>query len=679
VSSRTEVEEPPVVVDEAAVGLEGGVVETPAVELARPTRRPALGRFVRNVGAMAALVFLVGIAVATIFARWVAPYDPTYQDLYHQFSPPSWDHLLGTDSLGRDILSRLIYGARVSLRVSLEAVGIALAIAIPLGLVSGYFRGRVDNVMMRINDAGLSFPPLALALAIAGVLGVGVGNVALALAAVLVPTFTRLIRGQALAVREETFVDASRSIGTPTWLVMSRRVLPNVRSPIIVQASIALGAALLAEAGLSYLGLGAQPPTPSWGSMLREAYDTALFSHGWQLIPPGATIAITVIAFNTIGDGLRDALGIARPTRTRPKLRLRGRSGSARRSRHRRGLTTVQRAVVPAPAASDELLAVEGLTVELATPAGVVRIVDDVSLAVPERGMLGLVGESGSGKTVTALSLMRLLPSPPWQITAGSARLAGTDVFGLGFNDMRALRGRDVAMVFQDPMTSLNPAFTVGDQIVEAIRAHEEVSRKEARRRAAELLARVGLPDTERNLGAYPHQLSGGMRQRVMLTIALACRPKLLIADEPTTALDVTIQAQILDLLRSLADEMGLAVIFVTHDLGVVADLCHSVAVMYAGQIVEHGTVAEVFAAPRHPYTAGLLAAAPHAERIGGALPVIPGRVPAPGQLPAGCRFHPRCDYAVAACRGAEPPLERVDGRTTRCLRHAELVLPGAK
>jgi oligopeptide/dipeptide ABC transporter ATP-binding protein len=288
--------------------------------------------------------------------------------------------------------------------------------------------------------------------------------------------------------------------------------------------------------------------------------------------------------------------------------------------------------------------------------------------------VLGLVGESGCGKTVTSLSILRLVPSPPGRVTAGAIRFAGRDLLGLAFRELRHVRGGEIAMVFQDPMASLNPAFTVGNQLIEAQRLHRAVSRVAARARAEELLARVGIPDPGRRLDEHPHQFSGGMRQRVMIAMALANEPRLLIADEPTTALDVTTQAEVLDLLRSLQRELGMAVLFVTHDLGVVADFCDRLAVMYAGQIVETGRVDDVFAAPRHPYTEGLLASVPE-PGVDRRLVAIPGTVPNPGAFPIGCRFHPRCRYAEDRC--ATDPVALTAG--ARCVRCHELVLEGAR
>jgi oligopeptide/dipeptide ABC transporter ATP-binding protein len=306
------------------------------------------------------------------------------------------------------------------------------------------------------------------------------------------------------------------------------------------------------------------------------------------------------------------------------------------------------------------LLEVANLRVHLFTPRGVVRAVDGVTFSLEAGRSLGIVGESGCGKTMTALAMMRLIPTPPAQIVEGGILFDGEDVVTMDPARLRALRGGDIAMIYQDPMTTLNPVFTVGEQIAEAVRLHRNDNRAAAWARAIEMLQLVGIPDPARVAGAYPHQLSGGMRQRAVIGMALACDPKLLIADEPTTALDVTIQAQILELLRRLQGEMGAAIILITHDLGVIADLVDDVVVMYAGKMVEYAPVRRLFAEPKHPYTRGLLNSVPSLDVRERRLRTIEGTVPPAHAMPAGCRFHPRCGLARNICHDREPPLEDV-------------------
>jgi peptide/nickel transport system permease protein len=648
----------------------GGEIEVVGGDLAAPPRR-ALRRFLREKAALVALAYLLLLLIATLTYKHWWPYGPTDTDFSNTLASPGGDHWLGTDRLGRDIVARLLSGAGVSLRASFQVVISALVVALPLGLMSGYIGGSFDNALMRVMDGIHSIPALILALAIAGVLGPGLTNAMIALTIVFIPGFTRLVRAQTLAVREETFIEASQSIGSKPWWLLVVRVLPNVASPIIVQASLALGAVLIAEATLSFLGIGLQPPNASWGVMLSAAYEE-IFTNPWQMVYPGVAITLTVLAFNLLGDGLRDAFSVDSARRRR-----KGRAGITRVAKPKADQLESAPPARPQSAADDALLVVDGLTVEFETEQGVHRVVENVSFTVRPGEILGLVGESGSGKTVSSLSVLRLIPSPPGRIVGGSIRYDGTDITTANFDTMQRIRGAEIAMVFQDPMSSLNPAYTIGNQLVEAVLLHENVSRSEARDRAVELLGRVGIPEPEARLKQYPHEFSGGMRQRVVLAMALICRPRLLIADEPTTALDVTVQAQILDLLRSIQEETGMAVIFVTHDLGVVAEVCDRVVVLYAGQVVEIGEVHDLFSRPRHPYTAGLLAAMPQRHEGVGELASIPGRVPPPDRMPGGCRFHPRCPFAVEGlCTTTPIAIEQVDnGGLVRCVRHAELDL----
>jgi peptide/nickel transport system ATP-binding protein len=324
------------------------------------------------------------------------------------------------------------------------------------------------------------------------------------------------------------------------------------------------------------------------------------------------------------------------------------------------------------------LLQVEGLCVDFLTDTGWVNVVQDVSFDISAGATLGLVGESGSGKTVSSLSIMRLILSPPGRISSGRILLDGEDLLQLPERLLRQRRGKDVAMVFQESMTSLNPAFTIGEQIAESVRTHMGMGRRAALDRAVEVLDLVRIPSPRQRIHAYPHEFSGGMRQRAAIAMALACEPKLLIADEPTTALDVTVQAQVLDLLRELQQRFAMAMLFVTHNLGVVADICDRVAVMYAGEIVEVASTGDLFASPSHPYTEGLLQAMPQLGQRGQRLPVIAGVPPVPWDMPGGCRFHPRCSYATSVCEERAPLLRATGAQFSRCQRIGELTLRGS-
>ncbi len=652
-----------------------------------PQRRPGFwARFLHQHWAIAGVIFLIIVIAAAIFAPLVAPHPPNAQDINAINASPSWSHWLGTDDLGRDILSRLIWGARISLRAAFEIVGLAALVAIPLGLIAGFFRGAVDSVIMRTMDALFSFPPLILALTVAALLGADVNDAAIAIAIVFVPSFVRLLRGEVIAVREEAYIESARSLGATSNRLLARHVLPNVASPIIIQLALSLGFALLTEAGLSFLGIGEQPPTPSWGGMLQEGFQF-INSAPWAVIFPGIAIMLTVLAFNLVADGLRDSLGRERPAgsglvggdRTRARRRLAQLSTS--------GTAGSARAQEPVPA----LLKVDDLRIEFLTGQTWLPVMEDASFSVQRGKTLGLVGESGSGKTVTALAVMGLLAPAVSRVT-GSIQFEQHELTSMSPSGMRRLRGNDVAMIFQEPMTSLNPAYTVGNQIAEQVRTHRGVSRADAWKVAVEMLDRVEIPQSATRARDYPHAFSGGMRQRVMIAMALSCSPKLLIADEPTTALDVTTQAQIVELLHDLQRAEDMAMIFVTHDLGVIADVADDVVVMYAGQIVEHREATGLFGRPHHPYTEALLHSIPQLTPRGEPLHAIPGMVPRPDQFPTGCRFAPRCSYAQEACAVAPvslrlPATEEAAGAVAgagspasslaRCVRQDELTLSG--
>jgi len=559
------------------------------------------------------------------------------------------------------------------LGVSFSVVLLSLAIALPVGLLSGYIGGRADYVLTRVVDAGLSLPRLVMALAIAGVMGPGVRTAIIALTIVTIPYLIRFVRGETLARSHETYVEASVVAGTPLHRILRKRLLRNIRSPLLVTVAFLLGGVLLSEAALSYLGVGAQPPTSSWGTMLQQAYSTSLFTSPFQLVVPGVAIALTILALYTLGDGLRDVLGVS--LRTKPG-----------KNKGPRGLTVVVREHVgrgetsPGEIAEQNgaLLRVRGLTVEIDTPHGKAAVVEDVGFDINPQEVLGLVGERGSGKTITTLGSVRLIPSPPAQTVSGSVLFEGRDLLSLHRDELRRVRGAKIAMIFQDPMTALDPCFTIGKQLEETYRIHHPGGdNATSRLRAVDLLDRVKIPSAAKRLTDYPHELSGGMRQRVMIAMALICDPVLLLADEPTTALDVTIQAQVLALLRDLQRDTGMSILFVTHDFGVVAEMCDRVVVMYAGQVIETNVTDAIFTRPQHPYTQALLAAVPEMEHSQNRLEVIPGHVPLAGAMPSGCRFHPRCKYATTLCTSTVPLLARgrTDSAEVRCLRAEELLL----
>ncbi len=631
-------------------------VSTPATGRKRARGRPGPMRLLlANTLASSGLVVLVAIVLAALAAPLLPLPDPDVTAPADRLLRPLAEgHLLGTDALGRDILSRLVWGTRVSLAVGVSATLIAAFFGSLIGLVAGYAGGRTDTLLMRGIDMIMAFPYILLALAIVAALGPGLINALYAIAVINIPFFARNIRGITIGLSRREFVDAARLSGKSNAAILFGEVLPNVLPVIIITMSTTIGWMILETAGLSFLGLGAQPPQADLGSMLGEGRKI-LFTAPHVSIIPGVMIFVLVMSINLLGDGVRDVLD--------PRLK----SGALTRPVAR---TAVEREGAVAPRRhKGSVLDVIGLNTQFHVGGEVYRAVGGVDLHLGPGECLGIVGESGSGKSVTAMSLMGLVPTPPGRITGGAAWLEEEDLFSVDDERIRQLRGADVSHVFQDPLSTLHPLFTIGDQLTEAIMAHRPMRRSQADEKAEELLRLVRITNPGERLKAYPHQLSGGMRQRVCIAMALANDAKVIIADEPTTALDVTVQAQILSLLDALRRESNAAILFITHDFGVVSAICDRVAVMYAGRIVETGRTEDVLARPAHPYTGKLIDCVPVLGQPERRLDAIEGRPPVVNALPAGCAFAARCERAEADCRAGEIPLTAFgEGRAVRCL-----------
>ncbi|MET3791238.1 dipeptide/oligopeptide/nickel ABC transporter permease/ATP-binding protein [Aquamicrobium terrae] len=547
--------------------------------------------------ATAGLVLLALIGLLVMFVPLLPLPDPDATAPAMRLKPVlEAGHLLGTDQLGRDILSRLLWGTRVSIAVGFAATLIAAIVGSVIGIVAGYAGGRTDNVMMRGIDMLMAFPYILLALAIVAALGPGLMNALYAIAVVNIPFFARNVRGVTLGYAHREFVDAARLSGKGHLSILLSEILPNVLPVIVITMSTTAGWMILETAGLSFLGLGAQPPQADLGSMLGEGR-AQLFTAPHVSIVPGVMIFLIVISLNVLGDGIRDVLD--------PRLR----SGAlARPGPVTEVASDRSRPANDTPEAS---LSIEGLETGFRRGRKTELAVRGVSLHVEPGECLGLIGESGSGKSVAALSIMGLVASPPGVITNGAIYLGNEEVLALPQTKLIASRGRRVAYVFQDPLTTLHPMYPVGRQVEEAISAHQRTGAADCRKKAVELLDKVGIPDARERAAHYPHQLSGGQRQRVGIAMALANDPDVIVADEPTTALDVTVQARILELLRNLQRERGMALLFITHDFGVVSEICDRVAVMKDGEIVETGSTGEILTDPQHPYTKRLIACVP--------------------------------------------------------------------
>jgi len=624
--------------------------------LGRPWSSPGWRRLRGNRLALFGLMLVSLLVMLALIAPWLPLADPDATALSRRMLPPgSPDHLLGTDQLGRDLLSRLLWGTRTSLAVGFFAVLIAALLGTLIGLVAGYWRGWLDGLLMRGIDVLLAFPYLLLALAIVAALGPGLRNAMLAIAVVNIPLFTRTVRGSVLELAEREFIEAARLGGASRARILFSELLPNVLPVVVIMLSTNLGWMILETAGLSFLGLGAQPPTADLGSMLgsgREFLTTA--PH--VAILPGLVILLLVVGINLLGDGVRDLLD----------PRLKGESGAGSPT------PTVVEGGEPQPG-SGALLRVLDLSTRFHQDGRIYRAVDRLSFELAAGERLALVGESGSGKTVSTLSLLGLVPAPG-RIIGGQLLYRGEDLLQASAARWRQLRGDRIAYIPQDPTGALDPVFSIGEQLIETLRAHRRLERRLARRQAIELLERVRIPEPAQRIDAYPHELSGGMRQRVVIAMALAHDPDLIIADEATTALDVTVQAEILELLDRLCREQGSALLFISHDLGLVRQLCQRVLVMYAGRVVEQADTASLLQRPAHPYTQGLLGCVPELGRLDKPLEPIPGQPPPLDALPPGCHFAPRCPFVEARCRHGEIPLRPFgEGRQVRCIRAEEI------
>ncbi|WP_456599220.1 dipeptide/oligopeptide/nickel ABC transporter permease/ATP-binding protein [Blastococcus sp. SYSU DS0616] len=619
-------------------------------------KRRGLPYFLRRPGGIFGAAWLVFMVVASLTAPLWRPYDPAAQDTANRLALPSADHWLGTDPLGRDLLSRIFSAGTEPLLASVVSVLVAFGIGLSMALVAAERGHRVERVTTRLAEVLLALPGTIMLLAVIGVIGVRIYIIMAILGVMISAAVYRVMLGVAKSVRQRLYVDAARVNGLGSLKVNLVHVLPSMGTVVAVQAAQLYGIGLLIVAGLAFLGFGPAEPQPSWGFMIQDA-SSYVFNAPWLMVPTGFILALTVVAANELADAIASKGSIAATTRRRKRPLARAAAGT----------TGEPRSTDP-----QALLEVRDLDVTVDDgPA----LVSGVSFNLRPGRVLGLVGESGCGKTMTARSLIRLLPDGV-SISGGSILWQGRNLVGLNEKELNAIRGREIALISQEPMVALDPMFSVSYQLTQPLRRIRGVGRAEAGRIAAQLLQQVGIVDAHRVLASYPHQLSGGMAQRVAIALALTGEPKLLIADEPTTALDVTVQAEILTLLRQLVRDRGLSVVLVSHDLGVVADICDDVAVMYAGTVVESGDVASVLDSPAHPYTMALLGANPHVsegEPVPERLASIPGTVPSPGSWPTGCRFAGRCHFARDKCTEPFSSLPAHGDGSVLCIRADEL------
>ncbi|MFI9455491.1 dipeptide/oligopeptide/nickel ABC transporter permease/ATP-binding protein [Amycolatopsis sp. NPDC052450] len=605
------------------------------------------------VGGFAAALLLVVIALAVLAP--VLWHDNAFAiDTDAIGQGPSAAHWLGTDDLGRDILFRVLVATRLSVLLALLATVIGVVTGLVLGTLPSLLPRPAARLVTSAVNIAVAFPGLLLVLFFSVIFGVGTHGAVLAVGFALAPAFARLAQTLSASVAGQDFVSAARISGVGRIRLLVRHILPNIGEPLVVNATIGAGACLLAFSGLSFLGIGVQAPDYDWGRLLGEGLN-GIYVNPAAALAPGVAVVLAGLAFNLVGEAVAGVIGV------------------------RTGLRELApRPVSPAREScerdDDAVLVVENLQVAFPRPSGWTVPVRGVSFTVRAGEAIGVVGESGSGKSLTGLAVSRLVEAPA-VVTADRLDFAGKPLLTTPERELRGLLGTSLAMVFQDPMTSFNPTRRIGRQLAEVAEQHQGLPRAKAFERAVDRLRAVRIPAAERRARQYPHEFSGGMRQRAMIGMGLMGDPKLIIADEPTTALDVTVQRQLLRLLARTRTERDTAIILISHDIAVVSQTCERMLVMYAGRVVEDLPSAGT---PRHPYTRALLAATLDLETDRDApLAVIPGRPPEPDRVPNGCAFADRCPAVTDRCRLEDPVLERVEpGHRVACWHPAPLSLP---
>ena len=618
-----------------------------------------------SIGSRISLVVLILIVMIAVFANILAPHNPL--EIFTARQAPDAQFLFGTDDKGRDVLSRMMYGARYSLIIGLGATAFALVCGSIIGAVAAVARKWVSEVIMRILDVIMSFPGIALAATFVLVFGNSVPSLIFAIGFLYIPQIARIVRANVVSEYNQDYVRAVVVSGARAPWILVKHVIRNCIAPVMVFTIVLVADAIVFEASLSFISAGIPEPTPTWGNILSDARGGVLAGRWWQALFPGLAIMITVLCLNILSEGITDAMAAA------PKAPVKADDAAVRANREADKLVADPTLAYAAQAEMleqrlSELQAIEKTRTDrfeartdvppirevkdlcIKFPRhGDVNVVDHVSFVVRPRQTMGLVGESGCGKSITSLTIMGLLD--PKAKVSGEILYDGQNLLNMDQKQMNALRGREIAMIYQDALSSLNPSMLIKAQM-------KQLTKRGGTRTAEELLELVGL-DPKRTLDSYPHELSGGQRQRVLIAMALTRDPKLIIADEPTTALDVTVQKQVIDLLNKLQKELGFAMVFVSHDLALVAEVANSITVMYAGQVVEQGPVSDILCHPVHEYTRGLLGSVLSIEAGGTRLHQVPGSVPSPKDFPEGDRFTPRSSHPDKVSQ-LRPVLKRV-------------------
>ncbi|MBS6941488.1 MAG: dipeptide/oligopeptide/nickel ABC transporter permease/ATP-binding protein, partial [Slackia piriformis] len=607
-----------------------------------------------SIGSRISLVVLILIVMIAVFANILAPHNPL--EIFTARQAPDAQFLFGTDDKGRDVLSRMMYGARYSLIIGLGATAFALICGSIIGAIAAVSRKWVSEVIMRVLDVVMSFPGIALAATFVIAFGSSVPSLIFAIGFLYIPQIARIVRANVMSEYNQDYVRAVVVSGARAPWILIKHVVRNCIAPVMVFTIVLVADAIVFEASLAFISAGIPEPTPTWGNILADARGGVLSGRWWQALFPGLAIMITVLCLNILSEGMTDAMAAA------PKAAIKASDSNLNSDREADRLVANPVLAYEAQAESlkqrlaalkeieskrtdraesrtddEPILEVKNLCIKFPRH-GDVNVVDNVSFKVRPHQTMGLVGESGCGKSITSLTIMGLI-DPKAEIS-GEVLYKGKNLLEMSQKEMNTLRGREIAMIYQDALSSLNPSMLIRSQM-------KQLTKRGGTRTAEELLELVGL-DPKRTLDSYPHELSGGQRQRVLIAMALTRDPKVIIADEPTTALDVTVQKQVVDLLNKLQEELGFAMVFVSHDLALVAEVANSITVMYAGQIVEQGSVRDILTNPIHEYTRGLLGSVLSIEAGSGRLHQVPGSVPSPADFPKGDRFTPRSSHPDA-------------------------------
>ena len=619
-----------------------------------------------SIGARISLIVLTLIVLIAALANFIAPHDPL--EIFTARQAPDAEFIFGTDDKGRDVLSRMMYGARYSLVIGLGATAFALVCGSIIGALAAVSRKWVSEVIMRVLDVVMSFPGIALAATFVVVFGTNIPSLIFAIGFLYIPQIARIVRANIVSEYNQDYVRAVVVSGARAPWILMKHVVRNCIAPVMVFTIVLVADAIVFEASLAFISAGIPEPTPTWGNILADARGGVLSGRWWQALFPGLAIMITVLCLNILSEGMTDAMAAAPKAAIKPSdsnlnsdreadklvanpvLAYEAQAESlAQRLAALKEIENKRTDRFEAHTDAEPILEVKNLCIKFPRH-GDVNVVDNVSFKVRPHQTMGLVGESGCGKSVTSLTIMGLLD--PKAEVSGEIIYDGKNLLSMTEKEKNTLRGREIAMIYQDALSSLNPSMLIRAQM-------KQLTKRGGTRTAEELLELVGL-DPKRTLDSYPHELSGGQRQRVLIAMALTRDPKVIIADEPTTALDVTVQKQVVDLLNKLQAELGFAMVFVSHDLALVAEVANSITVMYAGQIVEQGSVHDILTNPIHEYTRGLLGSVLSIEAGSGRLHQVPGSVPSPADFPKGDRFTPRSSHpdAVSDVR----PILKKDG-----------------